>query len=60
MLVVPEQVAVSQADNAFNADGSLKDAKQQASVEKVGAAVAKLASQITGTQLQPKQSVATK
>ncbi len=42
VLVVPEQVAVSKADAAFGDDGALKDPKQQAAVEGVGAAVARL------------------
>lgn len=36
VLVLPDQVAVSKAQEAFNPDGSLKDAKQAASVQKVG------------------------
>ncbi|MCU1285085.1 MAG: hypothetical protein JWO13_1435 [Acidobacteriales bacterium] len=36
MLVLPEQVAVSMAHEAFNPDGSLKDEKKQASVEDLG------------------------
>ena len=42
VLVIPEQVAVSKADDAFNTDGSLKDAKQQAAVQNVGAKLAQL------------------
>ncbi len=37
VLVLPEQIAVSKANEAFNPDGSLKDPKQQASIEKLGA-----------------------
>ncbi len=37
VLVLPDQIAVSKAHEAFNSDGTLKDAKQQASVEKLGA-----------------------
>ena len=40
VLVLPDQIAVSKAHDAFNPDGSLKDAKQQAAVEKLGAALA--------------------
>jgi NAD(P)H-dependent FMN reductase len=40
--VIPHQVAISKAHEAFNPDGSLKDPKQQAAVEKVGANVAKM------------------
>lgn len=47
MLVLPEQVAVSKAHEAFKEDGSLKDPKQQTSIEKLGqgltAILAKLA-----------------
>jgi chromate reductase len=35
VLVLPEQAAVPKAHEAFNADGSLKDTKQQASVANV-------------------------
>ncbi len=42
VLMVPEQVAVPRAHEAFNPDGSLKDAKQQASVAKLGASLAAL------------------
>src|SRR5262249_23053287 len=41
-LVIPHQVAVSKAHEAFQEDGSLKDPKQQASVEKIGAQVVHL------------------
>ena len=37
VLVLSEQVSVGRALEAFNADGSLKDSKRQAAVEKVGA-----------------------
>lgn len=36
-LVIPQQVAVGRAGEAFNPDGSLKDAKQQAAIEKLTA-----------------------
>ena len=36
VLVLPDQVAVSKADQAFGEDGSLKDEKQRASVEGLG------------------------
>ena len=40
VIVLPEQIAVARAHEAFNADGSLKDAKQQAGVEGLGAGLA--------------------
>ena len=40
VLVLPEQVAVGRADQAFNDDGTLKDARQQASVENVAKTLA--------------------
>ncbi len=45
-LVVPEQVAVSKANEAFAEDGSLKDAKQQQAVMDIGRNVAKIASKL--------------
>ena len=36
VLVLPDQVAVPRAHEAFTADGALKDPKQQASVEQLG------------------------
>jgi NAD(P)H-dependent FMN reductase len=46
VLVIPDQVAVSKAMDAFDEHGSLKDGKQQAAVEKLGATVAELISKI--------------
>jgi NAD(P)H-dependent FMN reductase len=40
VIVLPGQVAVSKAHEAFNADGTLKDAKQHASVEGLGETLA--------------------
>jgi NAD(P)H-dependent FMN reductase len=40
VLVLPDQVAISRAGEAFNPDGSLKDPKQQAAVEGLGAQLA--------------------
>jgi NAD(P)H-dependent FMN reductase len=42
VLVIPEQFSLPKADSALNADGSLKDAKQQASVETVSKALVAL------------------
>ena len=41
VLVLPDQVAVSKANEAFDPDGSLKDPKQQAAVEGLGAQLAR-------------------
>ncbi|WP_341525068.1 NAD(P)H-dependent oxidoreductase [Nostoc sp. UHCC 0302] len=42
VLVLPEQVALPQAYQAFNNDGTLKDPKQQESIEKLGESVASI------------------
>lgn len=42
VIVIPDQVAVAGAFGAFDENGQLKDAKQQASVERIGSAVADL------------------
>jgi len=46
VLVVPEQVSVSGAAEAFDADGMLKDAKKQAAAEAVGKKVAIVATKL--------------
>ena len=48
VLTIPEQVAVSNADEAFAPDGSLKNAKQLAAVEALGAKVASIVSRLRG------------
>jgi chromate reductase, NAD(P)H dehydrogenase (quinone) len=48
MIVIPQQVAVSGANEAFDADGNLKDEKRQKSVEDIGAAVANMAAKLFG------------
>lgn len=40
-IVLPDQVAVSSADSAFNDDGSLKDKKQHQQIEDLGKTLAK-------------------
>jgi chromate reductase len=42
VLVTPDQVAVSEANNAFTSEGKLNDAKQHASVEALGRSLAEL------------------
>jgi NAD(P)H-dependent FMN reductase len=46
VIVVPDQVAVSQANNAFKDDGSLQDEKKQESVLKIGARVAEVTARL--------------
>jgi len=42
VLVLPEQIAVPRAHEAFGPEGQLVDPKQQASVEKIGAGLARV------------------
>jgi NAD(P)H-dependent FMN reductase len=48
VLTIPGQVAVPNAAEAFAPDGSLRDAKQQAAVEALGAKVAQLLARLRG------------
>lgn len=42
VLVLPDQIAVSKAYEAFNPDGTLVDPKQQESIEKLGDGLTKI------------------
>lgn len=42
MIVIPEQIAISAAHEAFDQEGKLKDEKKQATVEKIGSRLAEL------------------
>ena len=42
VLVIPDQIAVGKAHEVFNADGTLKDKKQEDQVKRIGSNVAKL------------------
>ncbi len=42
VLVLPDQIAVSKAYEAFNGDGTLKDPKQQESIEQLGDGLTKI------------------
>jgi NAD(P)H-dependent FMN reductase len=46
VLVLPDQVAVTKAGEAFNPDGSLKDPKQHAAVEALGAKLTQVLSKL--------------
>ncbi len=48
VIVMPTQVAVPKAYEAFNPDGSLKDAQVQAQVEKLGADLAAVLAKLLG------------
>ena len=48
VIVLPEQIAVAKAHEAFNADGALKDAKQQAGIEGLGHALASFLMKLKG------------
>ena len=47
VLVIPQQIAVSRAHEAFDAEGKLKDSKQQAAVEKIAAEVTKILTKLS-------------
>ncbi len=47
VLVIPDQIAVAKAHEVFNTDGTLKDKKQEDSVKRIGANVAKLLIKLT-------------
>jgi chromate reductase len=49
VLVVPDQVAINTAHEQFNADGSLKDAKKQQSVEKIAQRVVDVAKKLSAS-----------
>ncbi len=48
VIVLPEQVAIVKAAEAFDDSGTLKDAKQRESVEKIGARVAEVVGKLRG------------
>ena len=48
VLVIPQQRAVSNAANAFDADGKLQDSAQQAAIESIGARVTDLVRRLSG------------
>ncbi len=49
VLVLPDQVTIRTAAEAFEADGSLKDAEQQTRVEQLGAKLAEVMSKLQGS-----------
>lgn len=46
VLVLPAQLAVSKANEAFDANGALKDARQQAAVEKIASELVRVVSKL--------------
>jgi len=46
VLVMPDQIALAKAHEAFNADGTLKDKKQEEQVKKIGSNLAKILSKL--------------
>lgn len=49
VIVIPDQIAISQANEAFNEDGSLKDAKKQETVKKIASRVVEVATAVSKT-----------
>lgn len=49
VLVLPDQIAISRAFEAFSDDGTLKDAKQQTGIESLGAKLATLLRKVKET-----------
>lgn len=54
IIVIPDQIAIAQANDAFNDDGTLKDEKKQETVKRISARVVEVAGALT------KPAVATK
>ncbi|HEX7811019.1 MAG TPA: NAD(P)H-dependent oxidoreductase [Burkholderiales bacterium] len=50
VIVIPMQLAVSRANDAFDDDGSLKDEGQHAAIEAIGAEVVRFARRLSGTE----------
>ena len=48
VLVMPDQIAVAKAHEAFNVDGTLKDKKQEEQVKKIGGNVARILLKLNG------------
>jgi chromate reductase len=48
VIVLPDQVAIAKAHEAMTEDGSLKDAAQKASIEKLGATLATVLKKLNG------------
>jgi NAD(P)H-dependent FMN reductase len=48
VLVLPDQIAISKAHEAFNADGTLKDPKQQKGIEGLGAKLTEIMAKLGG------------
>ena len=48
VIVLPDQIAIAKAQEAFNEDGTLKDKKQEDQVKKIGYNVAKILLKLNG------------
>jgi NAD(P)H-dependent FMN reductase len=48
VIVIPTQMAISRANDAFDQDGTLKDERQQSAVESVGAEVVSIVAKLLG------------
>jgi chromate reductase, NAD(P)H dehydrogenase (quinone) len=54
VIVIPDQIALGQASDAFNEDGTLKDAKKQEALARIAARVSEVAGALSKTAVAAK------